>query len=105
MQNDMKAPINVLRVDGGATENNLLMQFQADISEINIQRSIDAETTSLGAAYLAGLGSSFWKDTNEIASLWLPGNAWQPDMLPSVRKKLSNDWSRAVSRATEWIED
>ena len=105
MQNDMKAPINVLRVDGGATENNFLMQFQADISEINIQRSIDAETTSLGAAYLAGLGSSFWKDTNEIASLWLPGNTWQPDMLPSVRKKLSNDWSRAVSRATEWIED
>ena len=105
MQNDMKREINVLRVDGGATENSLLMQFQADISDIHIQRSMDAETTSLGVAYLAGLGSGFWNSTDEIASLWLPGNTWKPDMLPSVRKKLNSDWSRAVSRAGDWIED
>ena len=105
MQNDMKRDINVLRVDGGATENNLLMQFQADISDIDIQRSMDTETTSLGVAYLAGLGCNFWDSTDEIASLWLPGNTWKPGMLPSVRKKLSNDWSRAVNRAGNWIED
>ena len=81
------------------------MQFQADISDIDIQRSMDAETTSLGVAYLAGLGSDFWNSTDEIASLWLPGNTWKPGMLPSVRKKLSSDWSRAVSRAGGWIED
>ena len=105
MRNDMKKELDVLRVDGGATDNALLMQFQADLSEVEIQRSLTAEATSLGAAYLAGLGCDFWRNMDEIASLWVSGNTWKPDMLPSVREKLKDDWSRAIGRAGNWIQD
>ena len=70
MRNDMKKELDVLRVDGGATDNALLMQFQADLSEVEIQRSLTAEATSLGAAYLAGLGCDFWRNMDEICLLY-----------------------------------
>ncbi len=93
-----------LRVDGGGTANSLLMQFQADILGLPIQRAAIAETTSLGAAYLAGLAVGLWKDTGEIARLWRAAEIYEPKMSADQRQALYAGWKRAVERARGWIE-
>jgi len=94
--------IPVLRVDGGGTANAFLMQFQADILGIPIQRAAVAETTGLGAAYLAGLAVGMWRDTSEIARKWRAADIYEPQMDTDKRETLYNRWKRAVECARTW---
>jgi len=94
----------LLRVDGGGTANSLLMQFQADILGVPIQPSLVAETTSLGAAYLAGLAVGLWKDTAELARMWRAAKTYEPNMSADQRQTLYAEWKRAVERARGWIQ-
>ncbi|HEX7364611.1 MAG TPA: glycerol kinase GlpK [Dehalococcoidia bacterium] len=98
----LKLPL--LRVDGGGTANSLMMQFQADILGIPIQPAAIAETTSLGAAYLAGLAVGMWKDTDQLARMWKPARTFEPKMPADQRETLYAGWKRAVERARGWAE-
>jgi glycerol kinase len=91
-----------LRVDGGAVANALLMQMQADVLQRPVVVSAVAETTALGAAYLAGLAVGFWKDQAEIARNWRAGGRFQPRMGAGERDALVAGWRRAVGRAKGW---
>jgi glycerol kinase len=99
---DSPAPPRELRVDGGASTNNMLMQFQADILGIPVVRSATAETTALGAAYLAGLGAGLWKDIGQIADLWRRGRCFTPDLPRQRAAALRETWNRAVARSRDW---
>lgn len=90
--------IDGMRVDGGASRDSFLMQFQADISRISILRSAVSETTALGAAYLAGLATGVWSGLDEIAAMHKIGNEYKPQMEEEKAKKLSAEWKTAVSR-------
>jgi len=94
--------IPMLRVDGGGSIDNLLMQFQADILGIPIQRARLAETTALGAAYLAGLAVGMWRDTDEIAHHWQSSGSYEPKMPEKERERLYRDWKRAVECSKGW---
>jgi glycerol kinase len=96
------SPIPVLRVDGGGSVNNLLMQFQADILGIPIQRAQIAEITALGAAYLAGLAVGTWRNTEEIGKQWHSTATFEPKMGLDERESLYLNWKRAVGRAQKW---
>jgi glycerol kinase len=98
----LKVPL--LRVDGGGTANSLLMQFQADILGIPIQLAAIAETTSLGAAYLAGLAVGLWRDTAQLARMWQAAETYEPKMSVDQREGLYAGWKRAVERARGWVE-
>ena len=91
-----------LRVDGGATANNLLMQLQADILGTPVVRPVVKETTALGAAYLAGLAVGYWKSREEIAANWAKDKRFLPQMEPTRREELFAGWRRAVARAAGW---
>lgn len=99
---DSGVKIPVLRVDGGASVNDLLMQFQADIIGIPVQRARVPETTALGACYLAGLATGVWKDTSEIARHWQSAKTYEPRMSTDERETLYAGWKRAVERARGW---
>ncbi len=103
MQSDSKIRLKELRVDGGACANNLLMQFQADLLGVPVVRPRVSETTALGAAYLAGLGVGFWKDSSEIAAQWQTDRRFMPAMKTASRKKLTANWDKALGRAKKWI--
>ena len=94
--------VPLLRVDGGGTANEFLMQFQADILGIPIQVAAIAETTALGAAYLAGLAVGFWQGTAEIARKWQASRTYEPNMSTDQREVLYSGWKRAVERAQGW---
>jgi glycerol kinase len=94
----------VLRVDGGGTANSLMMQFQADILGIPIQPAAIAETTSLGAAYLAGLAVGMWRDTAQLSRMWKAAKTYEPKMSVDQREALYTVWKRAVERARGWAE-
>jgi glycerol kinase len=98
----LKVPL--LRVDGGGTANSLLMQFQADILGVSIQRAAVTEITAMGAAYLAGLAVGLWKDTTELARMWRAAETYEPRMSSDQRETLYADWKRAVERARGWAE-
>ncbi len=102
MESDTSQEITTLRVDGGATVNTFLMQFQSDILNIPIEPSESHETTALGSAYLAGLAVGFWKDTDEISNLWRAGSKRIPTMDAKTRQSLHATWSRAVNRSLSW---
>jgi glycerol kinase len=104
MENDSKIKLRELRVDGGASANNLLMQFQADLLGVPVVRPRVAETTALGAAYLAGLAVDFWKDQKEIAAQWQCDRRFVPTSSSATRKNLLAEWNRALVRAQNWIE-
>jgi len=91
-----------LKVDGGASVNSRLMQFQADILDVCVTRPKVTETTALGAAYLAGLGVGYWQDTAQIVNNWLLDREFQPTMLPEQRATLTRNWHRAVQRSLAW---
>jgi glycerol kinase len=105
MTADSKVDLKTLRVDGGAVVNNLLMQFQADILGVPVQRPKVAETTALGAAYLAGLAVGFWKSQAEVAEYWAIDRTFEPQMGADQREKLYADWKRAVERSRHWSQD
>ncbi|MFL6468621.1 MAG: FGGY-family carbohydrate kinase, partial [Pyrinomonadaceae bacterium] len=88
--------------DGGATQNDLLMQFQADILQIPVVRSKIAETTALGAAYLAGLASGFWLSKSELAEHWQADKIFEPKMSAPKAKQLMERWHEAVQRSLHW---
>ncbi len=98
MLKDSMMKLKELRVDGGACKNNLLMQFQADILKVKINRPKVVETTALGAAFLAGLGSGFWKTSLEIQHVRRVDKVFQPRMKEDVRKKLWSGWKKAVGQ-------
>lgn len=98
MQRDSGIKARELRVDGGATRNDFLCQFQADILGIPVVRPVITETTALGAAYLAGLAVGFWKSENEIAKQWQVEKRFEPKMKKSERERLYSGWQAAVAR-------
>lgn len=97
MKKDSGIDIPLLKVDGGAAKNDLLMQFQADILDIDVQRAANLETTALGAAYLAGLAVGFWKDLDELKSMAEEGQMFTPEMPAEERDNLYEGWKQAVA--------
>jgi len=105
MEEDSKVNLQQLRVDGGASANNFLMQFQADILNVDVYRPKVIETTALGAAYLAGLAVGFWRDKEEIINNWSVDKKFKPNMEDEKREKLIKGWHRAVKRALLWEKE
>ena len=102
MNADSGVDLKTLRVDGGAVVNNLLMQFQADILGVPVQRPKVAETTALGAAYLAGLAVGFWASQEEVAKQWAIDRTFEPTFSADQRESLYADWKKAVERSRNW---
>jgi len=105
MTADSHIHLRTLRVDGGAATNNLLMQFQADVLGVAVQRPKIAETTALGAAYLAGLAVGFWKSPDELARQWAIDRTFEPRMSVDQREHLYAGWKRAVERSLGWTQN
>lgn len=103
MQKDSGMRLQELRVDGGASCNNLMMQFQADVLGVPVVRPVVNETTALGAAYLAGLEVGFWSSQQEIAAQWKMDRMFEPRMFEDERQELIATWHRAVERARGWV--
>jgi glycerol kinase len=104
MQNATGLRLSRLKVDGGASVNSRLMQFQADILDVCVTRPKITETTALGAAYLAGLAVGYWQDTADIVNNWLLDREFQPTMPAQQREALHRNWKRAVERSLAWEE-
>jgi glycerol kinase len=104
MEQDAGIKLDVLRTDGGMVENNLLMQFQADILNREVVRPATRETTALGAAYAAGLAVGFFKDTEELRANWSIDQTWKPQMDESKREQMYHFWKKAVTRSFDWTE-
>ncbi|MCB9938410.1 MAG: glycerol kinase GlpK [Planctomycetaceae bacterium] len=102
MQRDSGVALSMLKVDGGASVNNALMQFQSDILNVAVQRPVVAETTALGAAYLAGLAVGYWNDTSDVTKNWAIDREFQPAMQEPDRDKRCARWKTAVSRTLDW---
>lgn len=104
MEKDSGVKLRSLKVDGGMVFNELLMQFQSDILNVPVVRPTVAETTSLGAAYAAGLAVGFWKDTHELKKNWGVDKEWSPQMDAKRRAALYSSWKKAVTRTFDWID-
>lgn len=104
MAQDTGIDVKKLRVDGGATANNYLMQFQADILGIDVERPAITETTALGAAFLAGIASGYWS-SNDIQQVWKLSRTFVPTMPEQIRQKHYNNWTKAVNRTLGWLKD
>ena len=105
MIKDSGVRLKGLKVDGGMVNNELLMQFQADLLNVPVIRPKITETTALGAAYAAGLSVGFWKNLDDLRMNWQEDHRWLPKMDPSIRDKLYKDWKRAVERSFDWNQD
>ena len=101
---DSGVALEELRVDGGMTSNELLMQFQADLLDVEVVRPVVSETTALGAAFAAGLAIGFWESLGEIRSMWSESRRWSPAMDDDKRAQLSKRWNKAVERSFGWVE-
>jgi glycerol kinase len=97
-------PFRELKVDGGMTANELLMQFQADVLGVPVVRPAVTETTALGAAFAAGLAVGFWSDQDELRERWSEDRRWQPQMDESEREREYAQWKKAVTRSFDWVE-
>ena len=104
MVEDSGLSLTELKVDGGACQNNFLMQFQADIMNCEVRRPAITETTALGVAYLAGLAVGYWESKDEIAKRWHEQQHFSPQMEQSVRDANCAGWKKAVGRAMNWAE-
>lgn len=104
MEKDSKINIKALKVDGGMTVNELLMQFQADMVNVPVVRPKMIETTALGAAYAAGLAVGYWKDLDDLKKNWGIDKTWQPQMPVEQRSKYKHFWKKAVSKSMDWEE-
>jgi len=104
MQRDAGLRLAQLKVDGGAAANDGLLQFQADVLGVTVRRPVVAETTALGAAYLAGLAVGYWKDTGDISRNWALDREFTPAMAVGRRESLYAGWQKAVERARGWAE-
>ncbi|MBE0688761.1 MAG: glycerol kinase GlpK [Anaerolineae bacterium] len=104
MRQDSGVELTTLKVDGGMTRNNLLMQFQADILGVPVVRPIISETTALGAAYAAGLATGFWAGEDDLLKNWGVDQEWTPQMDSAQRETLFKGWKKAVKRTLDWVE-
>nr|WP_313887949.1 glycerol kinase GlpK [Lentzea alba] len=105
MNADSGVDLTTLRVDGGMTANNLLMQFLSDVLDVPVVRPIVAETTCLGAAYAAGLAVGYWPDTAALKANWHKAAEWEPSMEPAARDKGYRKWKKAVERTVGWMDE
>ncbi|MGW0248867.1 glycerol kinase GlpK [Nocardia goodfellowii] len=96
--------LTTLKVDGGMTDNDLLMQFQSDILDVPVVRPVVKETTALGAAYAAGLAVGFWANTDDIRANWAADKTWEPAMSETDREARLREWNKAVERTYNWAE-
>ncbi len=104
MEKDSGVRLTSLKVDGGMVYNGLLMQFQTDILGVPVVRPVITETTSLGAAYAAGLAIGFWSDLEELRAHWQVDQTWEPEMDRAESEKLYRGWQKAVQRTFNWVE-
>src|SRR5690606_8189624 len=102
MRDDSGMAVRELRVDGGASRNDLLMQFQADLLGAPVVRPVITETTALGAAYLAGLATGYWNGTGDISARWRIERRFDPEMPGPQAGRLKARWQRALERARDW---
>jgi glycerol kinase len=100
---DSGVRLGVLKADGGATVNDLLMQLQADVLGVPVVRPVVAETTALGAAYAAGIGVGFWKDLETLRRQWRADRQWEPRWSDDRREEAYRGWQRAVQRSLDWV--
>ena len=105
MEEESGVQIRTLKVDGGASNNNFLMQFQSDILGVDVLRPQCVETTALGAAYLAGIAVGYWEDVEDVRANWALSRTFHADMTDEKRQHLLKGWKKAVGRAFEWVED
>ncbi len=105
MEQDSGVTLKALKVDGGMVYNNTLMQFQSDILGVPVIRPKVAETTSLGAAYAAGLATGFWSNIEDLRQNWQVDHTWEPSLEESKRAATYRNWKRAVERTLDWVED
>jgi glycerol kinase len=104
MEADSGIKLKELRVDGGASLNNLLMQIQADLLGVPVIRPRESETTALGVAFLAGLALKFWKSTKEICQHWNEESRFKPKLSSAKRERAHAIWQKALSRSRSWVE-
>jgi glycerol kinase len=105
MNSDAGVELTSLKVDGGMTANNLLMQSLADVLDVPVVRPIVAETPSLGAAYAAGLAVGYWSGADELRAQWHKAAEWLPGMEPALREKGYRKWRKAVARTVDWVDE
>jgi glycerol kinase len=105
MEKDSQIQLKALRTDGGMVENDLLMQFQADILNLPVVRPVIKETTALGAAYAAGLAVGFYKDIDDLGANWAVDRTWNPNMDEETRARLYKSWKKAVTRSFDWTDE
>jgi glycerol kinase len=103
MEADSGIKLSELRVDGGASANNLLMQFQADLLGVPVVCAKNPETTAMGSAYLAALAVGFYKSTDEIASHWTSDRTFEPQISKDESQKLRTQWNKALERSKAWL--
>ena len=105
MEADSGVKLTELKVDGGMTANDLLMQFQADQLNVDVVRPVVAETTALGAAYAAGIAVGFWEGEQDVINNWAEDKRWKPEMEAGERDRQYRLWKKAVTRTFEWVDD
>ena len=105
MEADSGIELNSLKVDGGASANNFIMQTQADMIQVPVKRPVCVETTAMGAAYLAGLAVGYWNSKEEIVENWSIDRVFQPEITKEERDKKSKGWKRAVTCACGWAKE
>jgi glycerol kinase len=104
MEMDSKVHLDEVRADGGMVDDDLLMQFQADILNRNVIRPLTVETTALGSAYAAGLAVGYYKNLDELCANWGVACTWKPQMEDAQRERLYKDWKKAVTRSFDWVD-
>ena len=104
MEKDSGVHLEVLKVDGGVTANDLCMQIQADVLGVDVVRPVVAETTALGAAYAAGLGVGFWKDPEDLRQNWQEDRRWTPSVSQEQRDAGYAGWTKAIQRTLDWVD-
>ena len=105
MEADFGSPLSELKVDGGMTANETLMQFQADQLGVAVVRPVVPETTALGAAYAAGIAVGYWADEADVAANWAEDKRWLPSAEPAERERLYRNWAKAVTKTLDWVDD
>ncbi len=104
MTRDSGVRLDLLKVDGGVTANDLCMQLQADILGVEVSRPVVAETTALGAAYAAGLAVGFWRGTGELRANWRESRRWAPSWSADRREAGFAGWKKAIARTLDWVD-
>jgi glycerol kinase len=104
LNSDSGVALNELKVDGGMTKNDTLMQFQADILGVPVISPVVTETTALGAAYAAGLAVGYWQNLDQLRSRWREGKRWLPNMSPEERRLRIAQWKKAVTKTLDWVD-